>query len=370
LFTREFASSLKIYGNEFCIRVINSKQQQQKSAMPSITINRDLLNRYESSIEYLRADAPESVDTSKPSAESVPVFGGKYDAMLGCDRWRVNVDGQYGHVSLVDVMPRMVPAGKTADFAIVQAARVSYGKGTKSVSEDRGLVRYLMRHLHTSPVEHCEIKLHCKMPMFVARQWIRHRTANVNEYSARYSEMKDEFYVPGTVSDVRMQSTTNRQGSETNKYVEHDVAANFITDARDLSFTAFNRYMEALEGGVSREQARMVLPVNIMTEWYWKIDLHNLFHFLALRMDAHAQHEMQQYALAVYAIVKQLFPVACEAFEDYRIGSVTLTRLEVEALRESIKQKQVGFGGISNARERAEWEHKAVQILRLDENQQ
>ena len=267
-----------------------------------------------------------------------------------------------GHVTLVDVMPRVVPEGKTADFAIVQAARVSYGEGTKTVNEDRGLIRYLLRHAHTTPLEMVVLKLHCKMPVFVARQWIRHRASSYNEISARYSIMKDEFYFP-FASDFRKQSTTNRQGGA--EELDFLTATKFVNSIIDESDEAYQIYMNMIDSGMSREQARMILPLNLYTEWYWKIDLHNLFHFLGLRADSHAQKEIQVYANAIIELLRQVVPVAVEAWEDYHPmrGAIKLTRLEVEALSNFIKQNawQAAAPQITtdNKREQAEWLEKA-----------
>lgn len=267
-----------------------------------------------------------------------------------------------GHVTLVDVMPRIVPEGKTADFAIVQAARVSYGEGTKTVNEDRGLIRYLLRHQHTTPLEMVTLKFHCKMPIFVARQWIRHRASSYNEISARYSIMKDEFYVP-FACDFRKQSASNRQGGSDE--LDFDLASGFVNCVADESTEAYQIYTKMIDSGMSREQARMVLPLNLYTEWYWKIDLHNLFHFLGLRADSHAQKEIQVYANAILNLLRQVVPVAVEAWEDYHPmrGAIKLTRLEVDALSRRLSQSapqleapQIDSG---NKREQAEWLEKA-----------
>jgi len=236
-----------------------------------------------------------------------------------------------GFVRLVDVMG--------SDAAIVQAARVSYGAGTKQVSEDRGLIRYLMRHLHTTPFEMVEFKFHVKLPIFVARQWIRHRTANVNEYSGRYSEMKDEFYVP-ELSQVRAQSTSNKQGREEQAFAEED-AMRITNGMRSTQERQYAEYLQLLDTGLAREIARINLPVSNYTEWYWKIDLHNLFHFLRLRIDAHAQYEIRVYASAMAEIVKQIVPFAWEAFEDYMLHSERFTRLELGVLSNLIKSVQL-----------------------------
>src|SRR5688572_30713471 len=221
-----------------------------------------------------------SLDLSKIQIEKKPFEGETQDVMGGSSRWEVKVH-DHGLVALLDVMPRFAPVGKTADFAIVQAARVSYGAGTKQVNEDRGLIRYLARHRHSTPFEMVEFKFHHVMPIFIARQWIRHRTANVNEYSARYSIVKDRFYHP-TLENVRKQSLTNRQGGD--QPIESATAQEFLDYLAQVE-RCYEDYQRLMEKGVARELARIGLPVNVYTEWYWKIDLHNLFHFLSLRMD-------------------------------------------------------------------------------------
>ena len=273
------------------------------------------------------------------------------DIMGGDGRRQVAVH-DHGLVALVDVMPRLVPEGQTADFAIVQAARVSYGAGTKKVSEDRGLIRYLARHRHTTPFEMVEFKFHCVMPIFIARQWIRHRTANVNEYSARYSIVPDRFYRP-EMENVRRQSTSNRQGGD--EALDEGTAADFLAylDAVEAQYAT---YSELMERGLAREQARIGLPVNVYTEWYWKCDLHNIMHFLSLRMDPHAQAEIRDYAMAMFALIRPIAPIAAEAFLDYRYAGMTLTRLEIEALRSG---QQIAT---DNSRERAEWEAKRERL--------
>lgn len=227
-----------------------------------------------------------------------------------------------GFVRLIDVMGD--------DDAIVQAARVSYGAGTKRVTEDRGLIRYLLRHLHTTPFEMVEFKFHIKLPIFVARQWIRHRTANVNEYSGRYSEMKDEFYVP-SLEQIRPQSTTNKQG-RSDVTLPPDVAAQIATRMEATQRELYDEYQSLLGEDLARELARINLPVSNYTEWYWKIDLHNLFHFLRLRIDPHAQYEIRVYGEAMAELVKQVVPIAWEAFEDYILHSTKFSRNELSAL--------------------------------------
>src|SRR4051795_4298124 len=262
-----------------------------------------------------------AVERKKPESQV-------YDVMGGDARWEVKIH-EHGLVALLDVMPRFAPVGKTADFAIVQAARVSYGEGTKQVSEDRGLIRYLARHRHTTPFEMVEFKFHHVMPIFVARQWIRHRTANVNEYSARYSVVRDRFFKP-SVENVRKQSTSNRQGGE--EPMDHATAQEFLAYL-DRVERSYEKYQHFIDKGVAREIARIALPASVYTEWYWKIDLHNLFHFLSLRMDPHAQQEIRDYATAMYKLIQPIVPIAAEAFMDYHVESMHLTRLEIEAIR-------------------------------------
>ena len=227
-----------------------------------------------------------------------------------------------GFVTLVDCMGD--------DAAIVQAARVSYGKGTKHVSQDRGLIRYLMRHGHTSPFEMCEIKLHVRTTMDCWRQWIRHRTANVNEYSTRYSIAIDAAQATAP-EKWRFQARDNRQGSEgTLSAVEGE---RFSEREAQIIETSRQAYQERLEAGIAREQARKDLPLSTYTEAYWKIDLHNLLHFLELRMDERAQYEIRQYARAIgEQIVSRWVPLAWEAFLDYRFGAMFLSQTEVEFL--------------------------------------
>ncbi len=218
------------------------------------------------------------------------------------------------------------------DAAITQAARVSYGRGTKAVSNDEGLIRYLMRHWHSTPFEMCEVKLHVKLPVFVARQWIRHRTANVNEYSARYSILDREFYIPAP-EQLAAQSTVNSQGR--GEVLQGPEAQRVLDLLRDDATRSYDHYEAMLsqtqpdgtpQQGLARELARMNLPANIYTQWYWKVDLHNLFHFLRLRADAHAQYEIRVYAEIICAIVKDWVPLAYAAFEDYRLGGGAIER--------------------------------------------
>ena len=237
------------------------------------------------------------------------------------------------------------------DSAIVQAARVSYGKGTKKLREDEGLIRYLMRHRHTTPFEMCEIKFHIKLPIFVARQWIRHRLANVNEYSARYSIMDREFYMPAP-AQLAAQSTQNRQGR--GDVLEGAEAARVLQLLRDDSMNAYDHYEEMLNErqdgsqvdpertGLARELARMNLPLNFYTQWYWKIDLHNLFHFLNVRADAHAQYEIRVYAEMMLDLVAKWVPLAHGAFMDYRVGGAEISAKGLAVLRRMLAGETVG----------------------------
>ena len=240
------------------------------------------------------------------------------------------------------------------DAAIVQAARVSYGAGTKHVQNDEGLIRYLMRHWHSTPFEMCEVKLHVKLPVFVARQWIRHRTASVNEYSARYSILDREFYIPEP-SQLAAQSTVNNQGR--GEVLQGDEAARVLDLLKSDANRAYDHYEAMLsttdhngdgQQGLARELARMNLPANIYTQWYWKVDLHNLFHFLRLRADPHAQYEIRVYAEAIAACVKDWVPLAYGAFEDYRMGGVTLSAKAIAVVKrrfagETVTQETSGM---------------------------
>ena len=262
----------------------------------------------------------------------------------------------HGFVRVIDYMGD--------DSAIVQAARVSYGRGTRRVSEDAGLIRYLMRHRHSTPFEMCEIKYHVKLPIFVARQWIRHRTANVNEYSARYSILDREFYLPGP-EHLAAQSAANRQGR--GNVLEGEEAALVLDMLREDAIRCYDHYVDMLNEdeagaprdpsrqGLARELARMNLTLNTYTQWYWKIDLYNLFHFLSLRADAHAQYEIRVYADAMLRSVAAWVPVAHQAFLDYRLGAVTLSAQMLTAVRrmlagETVEQSNSGL----NRREWAE----------------
>lgn len=245
----------------------------------------------------------------------------------------------HGFVRLIDYMGD--------DAAICQAARVSYGRGTKSVQNDEGLIRYLMRHWHSTPFEMCEIKLHVKLPVFVARQWIRHRTANVNEYSARYSILDREFYIPEP-AQLAAQSTINNQGR--GAALTSDESARVLEILKGDAARSYDHYAEMIgeedtngdpKQGLARELARMNLPANIYTQWYWKVDLHNLFHFLRLRADAHAQYEIRVYADAICNIVADWVPAAYAAFADYRLGGAVLSAKGLSCLQRMLKGETV-----------------------------
>jgi len=232
----------------------------------------------------------------------------------------------HGFVGLVDYMG--------SDSAIVQAARVSYGAGTKQVQDDRNLIRYLMRHEHTTPFEMCEVKFHIKLPIFVMRQLVRHRTASLNEYSARYSVVTDEFYVPQPES-IKPQSTTNKQGREGEfDTATHTAVINGMRQSWDTSYELYEQLINDV--GVARETARSVLPVGGYTECYWKANLKNFLHMGRLRMDSHAQWEIREFANAMYNLVKPLFPLACEAFEDYAVNSTKFSAQELVLLKRII----------------------------------
>ena len=242
--------------------------------------------------------------------------------------------GLQGFVRLVDTMP-MAESG-AMDSAIVQAARISYGGEAKDPEKDKGLIRYLMRNRHTSPFEMVELKFHLKMPIFIARQWMRHRTASINEYSGRYSEIKDEFCLFKPY-ELRMQSEVNKQSSDPIKDVLPEAVV-LCEKATVLADKAYDAYSAAIDAGLAREQARTVLPLSCYTQFYWKIDLHNFFNFVKLRADRHAQLEIQEFAEACYDLVKPLCPIACEAFEDYVMNSMALSQQEVTVLKKIISR--------------------------------
>jgi thymidylate synthase (FAD) len=279
-------------------------------------------------VEQLRASSSTTLRATVPSLEEI-----LYKPLPALD---------HGFVRVVDYMGD--------DAAIVQSARVSYGKGTKKISNDKGLIKYLMRHWHSTPFEMCEIKLHVKLPIFIARQWIRHRTANVNEYSARYSILDKEFYIP-SVENLASQSQVNKQGraeslspEEANKVItllKNDAEQTYRNYEVMLNENSEGETLDDGSMGIARELARMNLTLNTYTQWYWKIDLNNLLHFLALRADAHAQYEIRVYADIILDIVKKWVPVTYEAFEDYRVGGTQLSAKEILILKKIIKGETV-----------------------------
>ena len=247
----------------------------------------------------------------------------------------------HGFIRVVDYMGN--------DSAVVQAARVSYGAGTRKVREDQGLIRYLIRHRHTTPFEMCEIKFHVKLPIFVARQWIRHRTANINEYSARYSILDNEFYIPAPEHLAR-QSSTNRQGR--GSVLEGSQALTVMRMLRDDATRAHAHYVEMMDisgdekdqadsPGLARELARMNLTLNFYTQWYWKVNLHNFMHFLSLRGDQHAQYEIRAYANVMLEILKKWVPDTFDAFSDYRLGAAELSAKSIIVLRKMLAGAKV-----------------------------
>ncbi len=249
----------------------------------------------------------------------------------------------HGFIRVVDYMG--------TDSSIVQAARVSYGKGTKKAREDAGLINYLLRHRHTTPFEMCEIKFHIKLPIFIARQWIRHRTANVNEYSGRYSILDKEFYVPAP-EQIAAQSSMNHQG-RAEDVLQGEEAARVLDILKTDAEQCYKHYQEMLNEdevgnvldenrqGLARELARMNLPVNFYTQWYWKIDLHNLMHFLALRADSHAQYEIRMYAEAMLDVLKKWVPITYDAFMDYRQGGMELSQKGLDVVKKMLNGEAV-----------------------------
>lgn len=268
--------------------------------------------------------------------------------------------GEHGVVSLIDCMPRLVNEGKTWDHAILQAARVSYGADKKetTLAEDRGLIRYLWSHEHGTPFEMVDLKFYIALPIFVARQFIRHRMASVNEYSMRYKEPKDEFFYPAA-DQVRKQSKNNKQGSE--GQVDEHTAMNFKHYTIDTAHHALDEYENWIADGIGKEIARINLPLTTFTYWYWEIDLRNFFGFLKLRMDTHAQKELRDYANAMYDICKPLAPWSFEAFDDFTKDAIRLSALEIEA----IANKRVALGERATRREQEAYMQK-LELLKPD----
>ena len=281
-------------------------------------------------IEALRSEKTETARVTAPELEAV-----LYQPIEVLD---------HGFVRVIDYMGD--------DSSVVQSARVSYGKGTKKISNDKGLIKYLMRHRHSTPFEMCEIKFHIKLPIFIARQWIRHRTANVNEYSARYSILDKEFYIP-SAENLAAQSQINNQGrgdaltddeaSNVIQILKNDAEQTYANYETLLNENSSGGVLDESKSGIARELARMNLTLNTYTQWYWKIDLNNLLHFLALRADDHAQYEIRVYADVMLDLVKKWVPLTYEAFEDYRMGGTELSAKEIHLMKKLLKGEKVSF---------------------------
>ena len=304
-------------------------------------------NKESNEIKNLRSKVKKTLRVTSPSLESI-----LYKPFKVLDS---------GFIRVIDYMGD--------DSAIVQSARVSYGEGTKKVSNDKGLIRYLMKNWHTTPFEMCEIKFHIKLPIFIARQWIRHRTANVNEYSARYSILDKEFYIPKP-EHMSTQSTTNKQGRGSNlskkdtekfiKILKDDADRNYKHYENMLNENQSGEIINDDKEGLSRELARINLTLNTYTQWYWKIDLHNLLHFLYLREDAHAQYEIQAYAeIILDKIVKKWVPHTYSAFKEFQLESYNLSKTAIEVIKKKLQGKKISYekSGISK-REWAELTNK------------
>jgi thymidylate synthase (FAD) len=294
----------------------------------NINTNNSLSDEQISEINSLRATTNKTI---RPVAEGIEKI--LYQVYPALDN---------GFIRVVDYMGD--------DQAVVQAARVSYGKGTSRVSEDRGLIRYLMRHRHSTPFEMCEIKLHVKLPMFIARQWIRHRTASINEYSARYSVLDKEFYIPNA-KDLAVQSKTNMQGrggvlsekdsNEALEMLKRDAENCFETYEYLLNERSNGDIIDSNRDGLARELARINLTLNTYTQWYWKTNLHNLMNFIYLRADSHAQYEIRVYADIIYEIMKAWVPITAEAFNSYRSGSVELSAEAMNVIKIMLTGKKI-----------------------------
>jgi len=304
-------------------------------------------NKESNEIKSLRSKVKKTLRVTSPSLESV-----LYKPFKVLDS---------GFIRVIDYMGD--------DSAIVQSARVSYGEGTKKVSNDKGLIRYLMKNWHTTPFEMCEIKFHIKLPIFIARQWIRHRTANVNEYSARYSILDKEFYIPKP-EHMSTQSTTNKQGRGSNlskkdtekfiKILKDDADRNYKHYENMLNENQSGKIIDDNKAGLTRELARINLTLNTYTQWYWKIDLHNLLHFLYLREDSHAQYEIQAYAeIILNKIVKRWVPHTYSAFKEFQLESYNLSKTAIEVIKKKLQGKKISYekSGLSK-REWAELTNK------------
>ncbi|MCF7885869.1 MAG: FAD-dependent thymidylate synthase [Candidatus Marinimicrobia bacterium] len=257
-----------------------------------------------------------------------------------------------GFVRLVDYLG--------GDSRIVQAARVSYGKGTKSKRQDEGLINYLMRNEHTSPFEQVIMTFHCKMPIFVARQWVRHRTARLNEISGRYSVMENEFYVPDQ-EQIRYQSKDNKQGRNESDEVPQELQQKVLDIIKSGQRQAYDQYNKMLDENIARELARINLPLSLYTQWYWQIDLHNLFHFLKLRMDPHAQWEIRQYAKVMASMAEKVAPFAFEAFETHMLNAVNFSGIEARALAKVLAGEEYSL----NPTAEADFKRKLNKIKKL-----
>ena len=304
-------------------------------------------NKESNEIKNLRSKVKKTLRVTSPSLESI-----LYKPFKVLDS---------GFIRVIDYMGD--------DSAIVQSARVSYGEGTKKVSNDKGLIRYLMKNWHTTPFEMCEIKFHIKLPIFIARQWIRHRTANVNEYSARYSILDKEFYIPKP-EHMSTQSTTNKQGRGSNlskkdtekfiKILKDDADRNYKHYENMLNENQSGKIIDDNKAGLTRELARINLTLNTYTQWYWKIDLHNLLHFLYLREDSHAQYEIQAYAeIILNKIVKRWVPHTYSAFKEFQLESYNLSKTAIEVIKKKLQGKKISYekSGLSK-REWAELTNK------------
>jgi thymidylate synthase (FAD) len=270
----------------------------------------------------------------------------------------------HGFVKLIDCLPRVVPESEDGvDYAIAEAARCSYKRGTKTISDDKVLIRYLMRHDHTSPFEMVKFKFHMKLPIFVARQVVRTRTAQISELSGRYSELPEEYYIP-EINDVRLQSEMNKQGS--GEAVDSFISEDFREDLIGQSLENYTHYKSALNKNISREQARMFLSLNYYTELYWCMDLHNLLHFLDLRTDSHAQKETRIYAEAILKLITPIVPYTMSAWEDYSIyrGGLKLTKMEVDSIKKyfSKEDSNVSEIDVDSKLEKIEWIEKLKKI--------
>jgi thymidylate synthase (FAD) len=305
-----------------------------RSGSASVRTLRDVA--FPDQVEAVRQAQSDSATTRRPTAPQLEAV--LHEPLPVLD---------HGFVRVVDYMGD--------DAAIVQAARVSYGRGTTRLSSDRGLIRYLLRHRHTTPLEMCELKLHVKLPIFVARQWIRHRTANVNEYSARYSILDREFYLPQP-EQLAEQSRSNRQGRESVLSAEQSAyVLRLLAGDAQRCYDHYEELLNESDDGqpqrpgdpqLARELARMNLTLNYYTQWYWKVDLHNLLHFLSLRMDAHAQYEIRVYAEVISSLVERWVPLAWEAFRDYRLEGVSLSRMELAVVKALLRGETPDYAGL------------------------